>query len=63
MSRYHGDQYWTEMHARAKRDWRGFSDDDVDAFHAIRHEREVRDRDRRTLARNHRRIEPADRDQ
>ena len=62
MSRYHGDQYWTEIHARTMRDWREFNDDDVDAFHAIRHEREVRARDQRAFARSQRRMEPADRE-
>ena len=57
MSRYHGDQYWTEIQTRAIRDWRGFSDDDVDAFHALRREREVRTRDERAKARIHRRNE------
>lgn len=55
MSRYHGDQYWTEMQTRALRDWREFSDEDVDTFHAIRHEREVRARDERVRARDLRR--------
>lgn len=57
MSRYHGDQYWTEIQNRAIRDWRGFSDDDVDALHALRHEREIRARDERERARNYRRTE------
>jgi hypothetical protein len=57
MSRYHGDQYWTEIHSRAVRDWRAFSDDDIDTLHAVRHEREVRDRDERIRARNYRRSE------
>ncbi|HEY2397020.1 MAG TPA: hypothetical protein VGH81_13735 [Rudaea sp.] len=60
MSRYHGDQYWTEIQTRARRDWREFNDDDVDAFQAMRHEREVRARDERARARSHRRTEPAD---
>ena len=57
MSRYHGDQYWTEIHSRAVRDWRGVSDDDIDTLHAVRHEREVRGRDERLRARNYRRTE------
>jgi hypothetical protein len=57
MSRYHGDQYWTEIQTRAIRDWRGFGDDDIDALHALRREREVRTRDERAKARNHRRNE------
>jgi hypothetical protein len=55
MSRYHGDQYWTEIQARAVRDWRGFSDDDIDTFHALRREREVRTRGERAKARDRRR--------
>jgi hypothetical protein len=57
MSRYHGDQYWTEIHMRAIRDWREFSDDDIDVLHAVRHEREVRARDERARVRNYRRSE------
>jgi hypothetical protein len=57
MSRYHGDQYWTEIQSRAVRDWRGFSDDDIDTLHALHHEREIRARDERVRARNYRLIE------
>jgi hypothetical protein len=51
MSRFHGEQSWTEIRMRAVRDWRAFDDDDIDTLHAVRHEREVRARDDRGRAR------------
>jgi hypothetical protein len=51
MSRYHGDQYWTEIRQHAKYGWRDLSDDDLDTIDAMRRDREVRSRDQRSRAR------------
>ncbi|HEX6834702.1 MAG TPA: hypothetical protein VF132_14280 [Rudaea sp.] len=60
MSKYHGDQYWTDIHHQTIRDWREMNDDDFDTLRAMRHEREVRQRDQRARARRYRQYEARD---
>jgi hypothetical protein len=51
MSRYHGEQYWTQVRHHARYGWRDLSDDDLDTIAAMRRDHEVRTRDQRTRAR------------
>lgn len=60
MSKYHGEQYWTEIHSQTIREWRDLNEDDFDALRALRYEREVRMRDQRARARRYRRSETRD---
>lgn len=60
MSKYHGEQYWTDIHHQTIRDWRDLNDDDFDTLHAMRHEREVRAREYRTRVRRYRRSDIPD---
>ena len=54
MSRFHGEQYWSEIQHRAKRAWRELNDEDFDHMEALRRDREVRSRDQRGRARRRR---------
>ena len=54
MSRYHGEQYWTEVRQHAKYGWRELSDDELDAMDAMRRDHQVRDRDQRSRLRRSR---------
>jgi hypothetical protein len=60
MSKYHGDQSWTEIHSQTIREWRDLNDDDFDTLRAMRFEREVRMRDQRQRARHYRQTESRD---
>jgi hypothetical protein len=51
MSKYHGEQYWSEIRHQTLQSWRELSEDDFDTLRAIRHDREVRTRDQRSRAR------------
>ncbi len=60
MSRYHGEQFWSEIRHQTLQDWRDLSDDDFDTLRAIRHEREVHLRDQRARARRDRQTQRRD---
>jgi hypothetical protein len=60
MSKYHGEQYWSEMRHQALQGWRELSDDDFDTLRAMRHDHEVRASDQRTRVRRDRQIEYRD---
>ena len=51
MSKYHGDQYWSEIRHQTLQGWRDLSDDDFDALRSIGHTREVKTRSQRERAR------------
>ena len=51
MSRFHGEQCWTQIRHQAKRAWRELSDDDLAIMDTVQRERAVRMRDRRSRAR------------
>ena len=51
MSRFHGEQYWTEIRQHAKYGWRDLSEGDLDTLDKMRRDREVRSRDERSRAR------------
>ena len=54
MSRFHGEQYWTEIRQHAKYGWRDLSEGDLDTLDKMRRDREVRSRDERSRARRNR---------
>jgi hypothetical protein len=60
MSKYHGEQYWSEIRHQTLHAWRELGDEDFDTLRAIRHDREVRTRDQRARARRERQIERHD---
>jgi len=51
MSRFHGEQCWSEIRHQAKHAWRELSDDELDIMESVQREREVRTRDQRSRAR------------
>jgi hypothetical protein len=57
MSKFHGEQYWSQLRHQTLQDWHQTSEDDLETLNAIRHSREVRARDLRTRARRERRGE------
>ena len=62
MSRYHGEQSWSEMRPQALQSWQDLSEEDMETFNTIRHSREVRTRDQRSRARRVRESEFRDLD-
>jgi hypothetical protein len=62
MSKYHGEQYWSQIRHHALQGWQDISDEDLETFNTIRHSREVRTRDQRSRARRVRESEFRDRD-
>ena len=59
MSKYHGEQYWSEVRHHAKYGWRDLSEDDLDNLDRMRRDHEVRSRDQRSRARRNRATEGA----
>lgn len=57
MSKYHGEQYWSEIRHQTLQGWRYLNDDDFDPLRAIGHDHEVRTRDQRARARRDRDIQ------
>jgi len=54
MSRFHGEQYWTEIRQHARCAWRGLSEDDLDTIARMCRDHEVRSRCERSRARRSR---------
>ena len=57
MSKYHGEQYWSQMRQHTLHGWQDINDEDIEKFNTIRHNREVRLRDQRARARRERHID------
>jgi hypothetical protein len=57
MSKFHGEQYWSQLRHQTLQDWQQTSEDDLETMNAIRHSREVRARDLRARARRERHAE------
>jgi hypothetical protein len=57
MSKFHGDQYWSQLRHQVLQDWQDTSEDELEKMHAIRYSREVRARDERARARRERQSE------
>lgn len=51
MSKYHGDQYWSNIRHQAARAWRDLSEDDYEPVRAIAYSEQVRARGSRLRAR------------
>ena len=62
MSKYHGEQYWSEIRHQTLQGWRDVSVDDFDVLRAIGHDHEVRARDQLARARRERKIQNRDPD-
>lgn len=60
MSKYHGEQYWSQIRHHALQGWHDISDEDLETLNTIRHSREVRARDQRSRARRVRESESRD---
>ena len=54
MSKYHGDQYWTQLRQRDLDFWLNISEDDFDEFRSVRRANEMRMRNERERARRDR---------
>jgi hypothetical protein len=62
MSRFHGEQCWSEIRHQAKHAWRELTEDDLDIMEAVQREREVRTRDQRSRVRRSHRLEEREAD-
>lgn len=60
MSKYHGEQFWSEIRHQTLQGWRDVSDDDFDTLRAIKHDREVRIREQRACERRDRQYQRRD---
>jgi hypothetical protein len=60
MSKYHGEQYWSEIRHQTLQGWRDVSEDAFDTLRAIRHDREVRIREQRSCERRDRQMQRRD---
>jgi hypothetical protein len=55
MSKYHGEQYWSQLRQQTLQGWHEISEDEIEQWHSIRHSRDVQARDQRARARRDRR--------
>jgi hypothetical protein len=60
MSKYHGEQYWSEIRHQTLQGWRDISEDAFDTLRAIRHDREVHVREQRACERRDRQMQRRD---
>jgi hypothetical protein len=60
MSKYHGEQYWSEIRHQTLQGWRDVSEDAFATLRTIRHDREVRIREQRSCERRDRQMQRRD---
>ena len=62
MSKFHGDQYWSQLRHQMLQGWQETSEDELEKLQALRYSREVRARDQRARARRERQTQLGERD-